>query len=243
VTLAVTGDAKPQGPWPWRKGSGLWMVSSQLPLPSISNGDVFDPAQGWAGGRSGFFRGRIVLLGALFCLAACGVGLWRSGLMPAALVLLCIAAMAVSYWDNRRQSPVISVAGTVRLVGLPMPISDVWFYQNSHRDCAFKVPVAGVVQPFAMDRAQLRMGQLTLVCDGSGAPIGLEGFLQADSPFCLMSRRIDSPGDNGALSDRITSPLRLLGRGTIYPEFMVSGQVSESGGETGWPTVVMRVRE
>jgi hypothetical protein len=58
-----------------------------------------------------------------------------------------------------------------------------------------------------------------------------------------MSRQIDSRGDVGALSDKITSPLRLLGRGTIYPEFIVSGQVSDSSGETRWPTVVMRVRE
>jgi hypothetical protein len=105
------------------------------------------------------------------------------------------------------------------------------------------VSVSGVVQPFASDWAQLRMGQLTLVCDGSGAPVGIDGFLQADSPLCLMSRQIDSRGDVGALSDKITSPLRLLGRGTIYPEFIVSGQVSDSSGETRWPTVVMRVRE
>jgi hypothetical protein len=243
VTLAVTGTDKPPGPWPWRKGSGLWMASSQLPLPSMFNGDVYAPAWGWSAGRSGAFRLRIILLGLLFCLAVCGVGLWRSVWMPAAVVLLCVAAMGIGYWDNSRQSPVISVSGTVRLRGLPMPIADVWYYQDTHRDSPFSVAVSGMVQPFASDQRQLRIGQLVLKCDASGEPTDVTGFLPADSPLCLLSRGIDSPTDDGDVTEKVTSPLRLLGRGTVYPEFRVSGELVGSGAQSRWATVVMRVRE
>jgi hypothetical protein len=243
VTLAVTGSERPGGSLPWRRGSGLWIVATQLPLPSMSNEDAYAPAWGWSGGRSGIFRARVVLLGVLVCLAACGVGLWRSNWMPTAMVLLCGAMMLVGDWQNRRQSPVMSVAGMERLVGLPMPIADVWFYQASHRDCEFSVPVSGLVQPFVSDPIQLRQAQLTLSCDGSGAPIGVEGFLHADSPLCLMSRQIDLARDVPGLSEKINSPLRLLARGAIYPEFKLRGQVGDAHSDTRWATVVMQLRE
>jgi len=243
VTLAVTGDAKPAGPWPWRKGAGLWMAASQLPLPSIFNADVYAPIWGWSGGRSAGFRIRIVLLGALFCLAACGVGLWRSGWMPAGMLLWCAVAMLMGFWINARQSPVMSVSGAVRLAGLPVPLADVWFYQQSHRDCQFSVPVSGLVQPFASDRRQLQIGQLALSCDAAGEPVKIEGSLRADSPLCLMSRGIDSAMDPGPLTKDVTSPLRLLARGTVYPEFRLNGEVVGSAREMRWGTVVMGLRE
>jgi hypothetical protein len=234
VELAVTGQARPQGDLPWRRAGRLWIASSGLALPAIVNADAYEPVLGWTPGRSAEFRGRIVLLAAIFALAACGVGLFRSRWMPAGIVALSIASSLALAWDNRRQSPVTEVAGMIRIDQMP-PMLDTWLYQSSHREADFRAPVAGLVQPVFEGASQPACSDLILDCDERGEPVAIRSRLQADWPLALMRRQISRQAQI-VTSGEVTSPMRLLARNSIYPGYLVAGQASAAP----WPTVELR---
>ena len=188
VTIAIDGE-KPANPFPWIRADRFWIAATNIPMPPIISADADAPLDGQIIGRSDAFRYRIVLLGAIYCLVACGVALWRSRWMLLAFVILTAAAGALLAIDNSHQSPIFQKSRTVRLES-EIPLEETWVYQVSHRPVEFRLPVTGVVQPVFSDESEIQQMKLTLRCGDNGEPISIDGFLPADVPLAVMTRRL-----------------------------------------------------
>jgi hypothetical protein len=190
ITIAIEGE-KPGNPFPWKRADRFWIAATNIPMPPIISADADAPLDGVIIGRSDSFRHRIVLLGAMYCLIACGIAMWRSRWMPMAFVALTAGAGALLAIDNSHQSPIFQKAKTVRLEG-EIPLQETWVYQVSHRPVGFRLPVEGVVQPIFSDESEIGQMNLTLRCGSSGEPISMDGFLPVDVPLAVMIRRLAS---------------------------------------------------
>lgn len=238
VALAVVSVAPPDDALPWRRQGRLWVAQSGIALPSTVDSQTYAPTLGWTAGRSAVFRRRVVILGALFCILAGGVYLWRSRWMPAAMVLLAVVFAAAATWDNRSRSPLAQIVGEMRLRG-PSDVADTWLYQLSHRDADFSIPVGGLIHPVAGDPQQWPSLNLVLHCGADGHPRWLTGHLKADQPLAIMTRWL-APADHAVATTRATSPMRVLAGQSIYADFSVAGQAG--GGPDRWPTIILRPR-
>jgi len=188
ITIAIDGE-KPANPFPWKRAGRFWVAAANIPMPPIISADADAPLGGQVIGRSDSFRYHIVLLGAIYCLVSCGVALWRSRWMPFAFVALTAGAGTLLAIDNSHQSPIFQKSRTVRLEG-EIPLQETWVYQISHRPVEFRLPVAGVVQPVFSDESEIAQMKLTLRCSEDGEPISIDGFLPADIPLAVMTRRL-----------------------------------------------------
>jgi hypothetical protein len=240
ITLAMKGEAHPDVRLPWRRLGQWWVAAAQLKLPPMVDAEAYAPTDGWIPGRSAEFRRRIFLFGAIYCLIACGIYLWRSRWMPAGFVAVSIIVGTAIAFQNAHQSPVAEQRGTI-LVKEDVNFTDDWLYQISHRPADFRVPVEALVQPIFEEASQVEETNLKLDCDADGNPIAISGHLAADQPLALMSRKI--AGENAAdfAMGSPSSPLIRL-RPSLYRQFIVAGQLSNSAGENVWPTVVFSWR-
>jgi len=238
VALAVVSVVPPDDALSWRKQGRLWVAQVGIALPPTVDSQAYAPTLGWTAGRSAAFRRRVVILGALFCILAGGVYLWRSRWMPAAMVLLVAAFVAAATWDNRSRSPLAQIVGEMRLMG-PSDIADTWLYQISHRDADFSIPIGGLIHPVASDPQQWPSLNLVLHCSADGQPRWLSGHLKADQPLAVMTRWL-APADHAVATTRATSPMRVLMGQSIYADFSVAGQAG--GGPDRWPTIILRPR-
>jgi hypothetical protein len=80
-----------------------------------------------------------------------------------------------------------------------------------------------------------------LDCDADGNPIAISGHLPADQPLALMTRKIADDDVANLAMRSPSSPLIRL-RPSLYRQFIVAGQLSNSAGENVWPTVVFSWR-
>jgi hypothetical protein len=160
--------------------------------------------------------------------------------MPAGFVAVSIIVGTAIAFQNAHQSPVAEQRGTI-LVKEDVNFTDDWLYQISHRPADFRVPVEALVQPIFEEASQVEETNLKLDCDADGNPIAISGHLAADQPLALMSRKI--AGENAAdfAMGSPSSPLIRL-RPSLYRQFIVAGQLSNSAGENVWPTVVFSWR-
>jgi len=237
ITLAIPAGARPDSQLPWAHYGPWWIASAKLKLPPMIDSDAYAPTAGWTAGRTQAFRRRIFLFGAIYCLIACGVGLWRSRWMPAGFVAISMIAATAFSLDNFRQSPIFHRGGIVRL-NAEITFEDDWLYQVSHRAADFRLPVDALVQPIFTDKSQVGLMNLTLDCDGHGQPIAIDGHLPSDEPLALMTRQITADRAEDSTISSPTSPLRLLDTDSIYPQFRIVGQIASSTEEDIWPAMV-----
>ncbi|MDP9174774.1 MAG: hypothetical protein M3O30_13055 [Planctomycetota bacterium] len=223
IVLAVTGDLPPSTKFSWQKSGRLWTAATNLPVPPVIEPRAYAPTFGWIGGKSTGIRQRGLLLGAVFCILAWGLGLWRGAWMPVAMFFLSAAAIVVFGIYRDYQSPAAITGGKIQLAGLPIAMEDCWIYLRSHKDVEFEQPVDGIVSPVFFDEADFQQENLTFICDSLGEPIFLAGHLQADWPLAIWCRRIAQPLPQTELNTA-TSPLRALNVRSIYPGFLIAGQ-------------------
>ncbi|MGD0460951.1 MAG: hypothetical protein ABSB74_00540 [Tepidisphaeraceae bacterium] len=241
VELAVIGEARPDAMLPWRHNGRWWIACSNLRFPATVDSDAYAPAYGWIAGRSGDFRLHIFLLGAIYCLIVCGIALWRSPWMPAAIVAASICAGFVYASENRKYSPVFRRSGVVRLID-EAAFNDHWVYQVSHRDAEISVPVEDSIHPIFYDSSQPKMMNLTIDFGDHGQPVAISGRLVADQPLALMSRRLQSGNEGAGLVNPPTSPMRLLATEPIYRGFRLQGELGSPMPDDSWAGIVLRQR-
>jgi hypothetical protein len=223
VMLAVTGDSPPDTALPWIRRGRLWTITNDLAMPPIVNPDAFTPTLGWTDGRGSAFRTQIALLGAIFCLIAIGISLWKSRWAAAAIIALCAVA-SIFFWQyNDSQSPIAITGGPIFLGGPPISLQDDWRFACSHDGVNPSIPISGIVQPIVEDESDWNKMDLHIECEGAGHPIALIATLQPDQPLALVDRQ---PADFPPSMTPVNSPLRLLVTQSIYPDFSVAGQTN-----------------
>jgi len=223
VMLAVAGVSPPDSTLPWIRHGRLWIITNDLAMPAIVNPDAFAPTLGWTGGRSPTFRTQITLFGAIFCLVATGISLWKSRWTAIAIIAFCAAAIFVFWQFNRGQSPIAIAGGQIFLSGPPISLRDDWLFERSHRQTTASVPISGIVQPVVEDESDWSKMELRIECDGVGQPVTLDASLEPDQSLALVTRQ---PAEIPPSITPVNSPLRLLATPTIYPDFAVVGQTN-----------------
>jgi hypothetical protein len=241
VELAVIGDVQPDAILPWRHNGRGWIASSNFRLPPPIDTDAYAPTDGWNPGRADGFRMHIFLNGVIFCLIISGIALWRSRLMPPAIIAVSLGAMAVFSADNDTFSPVSRRDGIVRLTD-EAAFDDHWVYQVSHRTAWFTIPIEDSIHPVCLNSPQCWLASMTIECDGHGQPVSISGRLLADQPLALMTRRMQIAPQNFSLVNPPTSPMRLLASDPIYRGFRLQGELGNPVPPESWPGIVMRLR-
>jgi hypothetical protein len=239
VVIAVSGDNQPDDLFSWQRAGALWVARS-IPLPEPVNPDAFAPIEGWIAAAPAQFRREIFLLGVLFAISACAIGLLPNHWMPAAIAGFSLAFCGIV--AAQYSAPRISRISGIVQIAQPAPLADLWTFLQSHRDADFNVAAPGIALPILSDPSQAARCHLVLNCDKAGEPKSLSGQLQADEPIALFSRALAAKIDPA--SAPVTSPLRALVAPAIYPGLSIAGQqTSESSppdADASWPTILLK---
>jgi hypothetical protein len=241
VLLAVVSDAKPNEKFNWNRHGSAWIAHSGMIAPPVVLADAYAPTYAWQPGRSLAYRRQIVLLGALVCIAAGVVALWRSRLMPGGQAVVMGITIAMVCWWNSRKSPISIMESAVCIDGTDQTVIDTWFFQSSRKDAPFRRHIRGTAHPIFFDQAQMAQSQLELSCEGNGEPHAIAGSLKGLWPLVMIDRS-EEPGAIAAMGE-IENPMRALPLRLLYPGCQVRGEYQgKEPPSVRWPALILRRR-
>jgi hypothetical protein len=192
VEIAATGDARPDGRWPWVRQGPWWRLRYRPAGPNseLLNADAYSPVSVWSPPRP---AGGLVSIAALMSLAVIAVCLWRSRWrLPVAIAILLLATGGTAWW-RRGLDVVATGGGDVLVVDGPLVQRDIWEFQRGLDSGEVTVPFHGWTHPVfsgaaAMTAANLRLTVTPSVIafHASARPQGLLAFVHREvSPGAL----------------------------------------------------------
>jgi hypothetical protein len=237
VIRAGTPDAKYGGVFS-SFDRGYWILQPPIALSAVGE-DSYGPISGFVPRHDADYLRHVVVMGLVFSILLVGASLWnsrRNVLLAAGLALITL--FAVPIWGSA-QLPIIAAQGVIQ-ENDTFPMSDTWLYQMALKPCRARLPFPGTAWP--MPSADAGAQDMTLVCDGTGKPLGFQYNLRPDLPAAFVFRSATAAAETAGLSTPLTSPLRTL-LSPHYPGLQAIGEARiDSTGEPGaiqWPTVVL----
>ena len=239
TALVVRSPRPPDVRWPWKQIGADWVLWLRPAGPEgVIEPDAFIPTYGWQRGWPAPFRRHAIIAGAIFCILATGIALWRSRWAVVAFLVFCAVAAAGVAWWYGRQPPVLQLTGGVEVVDGPVVQQDLWTWTSPVRLVEATSHLALLTHPAFTSSAQIEMTGIRLVC-----PAGEQGYrfdyrLDRGQSLAFVSRSIQMQSVARHLSPA-SGPMKDLAEALyVRPPDRILGQYVS--GTTTAPIVVVR---